>query len=405
MTFPHDPAAHYPIVPKPPASKARRRWPWIAAAVIALLIMIGRIAPDTDTPPVQAADSTSLTTTSAAPTTPASTTVPPATTSVSLLAAPAAVVLVDSPAAATTALTQLGTLEVKGRAPKTGYDRDLFGQSWSDDVTVDGGHNGCDTRNDVLRRDLTAIVTTDRSGGCVVSAGVLADPYTGTSIAFTRGEDTSSAVQIDHVVALSDAWQKGAQQLDSGTLRNLANDPRNLQAVDGPTNSAKGDGDAATWLPPNHEYRCTYVARQVQIKAEYRLWVTDAERDAIAGILTSCGAAGTTAIITTAPEPAPWTEEPQIEQAVVPAPAPPQVYTPEPAPLPAPQAATVNPGGGGGSCGADSYINSAGNCVHSPVQAPSAPAGATAQCSDGTYSYSQSRRGTCSHHGGVSSWL
>ncbi len=208
MTFPHDPAAHYPIVPKPPAPKARRRWPWIAAAVIALLIMIGRIAPDTDTPPVQAADSTFLTTTSAAPTTPAATTVPPATTTVQLLAAPAPVAPVDSPAAATTALTQLGTLEVKGRAPKTGYDRDLFGQSWSDDVTVDGGHNGCDTRNDVLRRDLTAIVTTDRSGGCVVSTGALADPYTGTSIAFTRGEDTSAAVQIDHIVALSDAFRQ-----------------------------------------------------------------------------------------------------------------------------------------------------------------------------------------------------
>lgn len=104
----------------------------------------------------------------------------------------------------------------------------------------------------------------------------------------------------------SDTWQKGAQQLDSDTLRNLANDPRNLQAVDGPTNSAKGDGDAATWLPPNHQYRCTYVARQVQIKAEYRLWVTDAERDAIAGILTSCGGTSTPTAATTtlAPEPA-----------------------------------------------------------------------------------------------------
>lgn len=353
MTFPHDPAAPYPIVPKPPTPGARRRWPWIVAAVIALLIMIGRIAPDTGTPAVGASDSTPLTTTSSAHTTPTATTVTPTTTSVELLAAPAPVVPVDSPAAATTALTQLGTLEVKGRAPKTGYDRDLFGQSWSDDVTVDGGHNGCDTRNDVLRRDLTAIVTTDRSGGCVVSTGVLADPYTGTSIAFTRGEDSSSAVQIDHVVALSDAWQKGAQQLDSNTLRNFANDPRNLQAVDGPTNSAKGDGDAATWLPPNHQYRCTYVARQVQIKAEYRLWVTDAEHDATAGILTSCGGTSTPtpAATTVVPEPAPWIEEPQIEQAMVPAPAPAQVYTPEPAPAPASQSATVNPGGGGGSCG------------------------------------------------------
>lgn len=256
-----------------------------------------------------------------------------------------------------------------------------FGQSWSDDVDVDGGHNGYDTRNDVLRRDLTAIVATERSGGCVVTTGVLADPCTGDSISFTRGEDTSSAVQIDHVVALSDAWQKGAQQLDADTLRNFANDPRNLQAVDGPTNSAKGDGDAATWLPPNNDYRCTYVARQVEVKAEYRLWVTDAEYDAITRVLTSCGG-GAAVLESTAvvPEPAPMVEEaPVIEQAFVPAPEPVQVYTPEPvAPAPALQAGPDNSssaGGGGGSCGTDSYIDSAGNCVHAPASAVGAGRG------------------------------
>jgi type IV secretory pathway VirB6-like protein len=56
-------------------------------------------------------------------------------------------------------------------------------------------------------------------------------------------------------------------------------------------------------------------------------------------------------------------------------------------------------------CGADYYVNVAGRCIHRPVQASRAPAGATARCRDGTYSFSQHRRGTCSYHGGVAEWL
>jgi hypothetical protein len=182
-----------------------------------------------------------------------------------------------------TAADTLATLAVKGRAPKTGYSRDEFGPSWSD---VD--HNGCDQRNDVLARDMTGTTFKPGTHDCVVLTGTLADPYTGTTIAFTRGAGTSEAVQIDHVVALSDAWQKGAQQLDADTRQRLGNDPLNLLAVDGPTNDRKGDGDAATWLPPNRAYRCAYVARQVAVKAKYGLWVTQAEHDAIAGVLAGC---------------------------------------------------------------------------------------------------------------------
>jgi len=185
-----------------------------------------------------------------------------------------------SPAAAGAALA---TLAVKGRAPKTGYDRAQFGPAWAD---VD--RNGCDTRNDVLRRDLTGNVLKRGTHGCVVLSGTLHDPYTATSIEFVRGENTSTMVQIDHVVALSDAWQKGAQQLSAETRRALANDSLNLLAVDGPTNQRKSDGDAATWLPPNKAYRCPYVARQVAVKAKYSLWVTSAERDALGRILATC---------------------------------------------------------------------------------------------------------------------
>jgi len=171
-------------------------------------------------------------------------------------------------------------LAVKGRAPKTGYNREKqFGRAW-----IDVDHNGCDTRNDVLTRDLKVTSRT----GCRVLTGILADPYTGATISFVRGERTSSAVQIDHVVPLMDAWQKGAQQLSHDQRVSLANDPSNLLAVDGRENSRKSDGDAATWLPPRRAVWCEYVARQVSVKARYHLWVTAAEHDAIAQILSTC---------------------------------------------------------------------------------------------------------------------
>ncbi|MBT2247464.1 HNH endonuclease [Arthrobacter sp. BHU FT2] len=182
------------------------------------------------------------------------------------------------------ALRQLDDLPVKGRAPKTGYSRQEFGPAWSDT-----DHNGCDTRNDILARDLANETFKPGTNNCVVASGTLADRYTGTTIHFVRGEGTSSQVQIDHIVPLSDAWQKGAQQLTADQRKELANDPLNLMAADGPTNSAKGDKDAATWLPPNKPFRCEYVSRQVEVKAKYRLWVTKAEHDAIAGILAACG--------------------------------------------------------------------------------------------------------------------
>lgn len=190
---------------------------------------------------------------------------------------------IPAPSAADTS-TALGLLEqlpVKGRAPKTGYDRaDKFGTPW-----IDVDRNGCDTRNDMLQRDLTAVAL---AGPCKVMSGILADPMSGQTVQFVRGNTTSTLVQIDHLVALSDAWQKGAQQLTQQQRINFANDPLNLLAVDGPTNSSKGDGDAATWLPPNRAFRCEYVARQISVKAHYALWVTQAEKDAMVRVLGDC---------------------------------------------------------------------------------------------------------------------
>jgi hypothetical protein len=181
------------------------------------------------------------------------------------------------------ALAALADVEVRGRAPRTGYERAQFGDGW-----VDADRNGCDTRNDVLARDLTGETFRSGTNGCVVSSGTLADPYSGRTIEFRRGEDTSDDVQIDHVVALSDAWQKGARTWDADRRTAFANDPLNLLAVDGPLNMQKGDGDAATWLPPNTSYRCAYVARQVAVKTGYGLWVTRAERNAAATVLAGC---------------------------------------------------------------------------------------------------------------------
>lgn len=169
-------------------------------------------------------------------------------------------------------------LQVKGRAPKTGYSRDQFSNGW-------GRIDGCDLRNLILQRDLIEQRMRD---DCIVESGLLLDPYTGTEIEFVRGVDTSAAVQIDHVVALSDAWQKGAQQLDADERFAFHNDPLNLLAVSGPANQQKSDSDAASWLPANRGFRCDFVARQVAVKLEYRLWVTQAERDAMIRVLDRC---------------------------------------------------------------------------------------------------------------------
>jgi len=182
---------------------------------------------------------------------------------------------------AATARTQLADLPVKGSAPATGYDRvGDFGTAW-----LDVDRNGCDTRNDVLARDLTAIT---RKGPCTVLRGTLVSPYTGATIDFVRGNTTSTLVQIDHVVALENAWRTGAQQLPQAERAALANDPENLFAVDGRSNAQKRSGDAATWLPADRSFRCTYVEHQVAVKTKYRLWVVPAERDAIARVLERC---------------------------------------------------------------------------------------------------------------------
>lgn len=257
-----------------------------AAIAAATIVMLAGCSPATSADVVPSAAPSAATTPASGAPTPA----PAAPTAPAVTAAPA------NTAPTTETLDLLATLPVKGKAAGTDYDRTQnFGSAWMD---VDG--NRCDTRNDILNRELTE-KTMD--GSCTVLSGVLDDPYTGTTINFLRGTDTSLLVHIEHIVALKNAWITGGQQMTQDNREALANDPLNLIAVDGPTNSAKGDGDAATWLPPNKGYRCTYVSLQVQVKAKYGLWVTRAEHDAIERVLGSCGSSTTVEQPAVAPEP------------------------------------------------------------------------------------------------------
>lgn len=178
----------------------------------------------------------------------------------------------------TLASTILSKLEIKGRAPKTGYKRTEFYDNWP---SVDG----CSLRQLIIRRELGESAILD---GCDVIGGNFLEPYTGSSMTFYQKAELSKKIQIDHVVALSDAWQKGAQYKTKDERYAMATDPLNLLAVDSSANQQKSDGDAATWLPPNKSFRCQYVARQVSVKYKYGLWVTQAEHDAINRVLQSC---------------------------------------------------------------------------------------------------------------------
>ena len=173
----------------------------------------------------------------------------------------------------------LERLEVKGRAPKTGYKREQFYDGWP---SIDG----CSLRQKIIRRELgeSAVIL----DGCNVVAGEYDEPYTGKHMIYSERAEISDGIQIDHVVALSDAWQKGAQELSVEARYEIATDPLNLLAVDAEANKQKSDGDAATWLPSNKKFRCQYVARQVSVKYKYGSWVTQAEKEAILRILNNC---------------------------------------------------------------------------------------------------------------------
>jgi Protein of unknown function (DUF1524) len=165
-----------------------------------------------------------------------------------------------------------GISEIPVRIHGHDYRRAAFGDSWTDDSTAPGGHNGCDTRNDILDRDLVdkTYVATKRCPNAVAT-GTLHDPYTSETINLVRGNQTGAAVQIDHLVPLAYAWDQGARNWTNDMRVRFANDPANLLAVDGPVNEDKGDGEPAVWMPPNHAFWCQYAVQFAAVLRGYGL--------------------------------------------------------------------------------------------------------------------------------------
>lgn len=165
-----------------------------------------------------------------------------------------------------------GVARVPTRLRSGDYRRAAFGEAWTDDNTAPGGHNGCDTRNDILERDLIdkTYVAISRCPAAVAT-GVLRDPYTSQTISFVRGAQTGAAVQIEHIVPLAYAWDQGARHWTDEMRVRFANDPANLVAVDGPTNQDKGDAEPALWMPPNRAFHCQYAVQFVAVLRGYGL--------------------------------------------------------------------------------------------------------------------------------------
>lgn len=213
-------------------------------------------------------------------------------------AAPSSSTSPSPPGELTTELSELLDLVevVASRPNPPGYDRScgpgegcVFGTEWNDATDAPDSHNGCDTRNDVLRRDLTNLVIDPDTHGCVVLSGVLHDPYTGATINFERGYDTSIAVQIDHLIPLAAAWDLGAWRWSGAKRATFANDTKHeLLAVDGPANMSKGDSTPASWLPPNKAFRCQYGIRYLRNSLHWGLPITAADAQVLGSVSRRC---------------------------------------------------------------------------------------------------------------------
>lgn len=192
-------------------------------------------------------------------------------------------------AQARAAADELGHLHVvSARRRRDDYDRSAFGTPWTDAVSVADGGNGCDTRNDILARDLTdtrraAISSCPRA----VMSGEFRSPYTGRFIVFRR-DRRAGAVQIDHIVPLAFAWDMGAWSAGATVRARLANDPANLVAVDAGSNQDKGDKEPARWMPPQRSFRCRYAIQFVTVTRTYGLTIDAPSRSALHRTLTEC---------------------------------------------------------------------------------------------------------------------
>ncbi|EFL93556.1 hypothetical protein HMPREF0574_1286 [Mobiluncus curtisii subsp. curtisii ATCC 35241] len=178
-------------------------------------------------------------------------------------------------------LHELCALKVRKDAGPDGYQRDLFGAGWMD---PDG--NGCDTRADILARDFQSPRFDDSAKPCRLTGGTFHDPYTGKTMQFET--PPGRKVQIDHVVALGNAWKSGAWAWTKAQREAYANDPSVLLAADGPANQQKSDASADAWMPSNRNFRCAYARQQIDIKYRWNLTVTAPEKAALLSALAKC---------------------------------------------------------------------------------------------------------------------
>lgn len=190
-------------------------------------------------------------------------------------------VATETRTAAASALAELDAVPAVDGPPPVAYDRALFGQRWADE-----DRNGCDTRNDTLRRDLVDVAFKPGTHDCVVIAGVLHDSYTGETVPFEFKSDGYQPVQVDHLIPLALAWETGADRWTDEKRRAFANDPENLQITT--ANQAKGDSGPGAWLPPNPGYLCTYAIRFTHLTVKYELAVTTPDRTVTRELLERC---------------------------------------------------------------------------------------------------------------------
>jgi hypothetical protein len=184
-----------------------------------------------------------------------------------------------------------GVAVVATRVRDTDYRRAAFGDAWEDDNDAPGGRNGCDTRNDILNRDLEdKIYVATKRCPQAVAGGTLRDPYTNATIAFVRGNRVGASVQIDHLVPLAFAWDMGARDWTEPMRIRFANDPANLLAVAGGANQDKGDQPPGDWMPPNAAFWCQYAVAFIAVVRGYGLPVDEASAHRLRDASSACPA-------------------------------------------------------------------------------------------------------------------